>query len=918
MSQSEEKDMRTEVQRMIDTNAVVVMATSTCPFCVEAKRTLAAHGVTGLFVDMDKESNTSDMRKAMTALSANRTSVPQIWIGQKHIGGCDDLKALESTGDLGLQLKGLPRGVGPAGVEGGGETFEKTGGVSADAAVVTYPGPTAAYFSMFHAATSVDNRAVRLGGAMTFFIAVACAVFARRYVTEWVVLGLFVDFCLRMAGLPTPFSMLANLPFAGTKPKLSAGPSRQFANLCGVFFAGVAWACLVGDKPIGAQIMLAILAMAAFLQGFLNFCAGCVVFGYLMKFGLVSEAVFRMHVNSRADTIFTWEKNNIRTGKNFSPEAVTYPTQGLPSNPTDLRAKPAKEDDKWERFHVVKYCHMSYFMMPLSILGLALPWATLSDSVGTARWVFQVLAWVGVCMQVVLGGLFLAKCTLYPSKVKKEWCHPTKHNSFAVPFLCFIIMSWLATKWTGEAFSGDLAKVLYWMGTAPLSCMTLFTIGSWITFPCDEEFVNPTWMLMPVGNLVGALAARPVSEDYLEWGWFMFGTGVLLWLALWPITFRKSILDHHSDFRLRSLYGVWVAPPAVMMLAYSSLEQLTSLDATQRLLFYASLAMALVLAPCVWPLNFFLEGKFDMSWWAFAFPLDALAAAAVAVYNFTLYDTMQVIYVVALTAACLVNGVNILATLASLKARKIFTPDGKWSPLSFMKLTHEAFREAIPKMEKLAAAAKPGVADASTLRELASAWTSMAVAHDVHSKHEDDVIFPALEALFPGTTRSVAEEHEEHEKLMASVQSAVDSLLGGKGGSDDDADRLALLDKLKADLTQFGKDVLEHLDHEELYYATPVARKYLSIKTAKELARKSWEATGDKEMSQLLGWVMGTLRMRGQRTRFLKAWIWAMPERAQQIGLMVYRVVDDVTWVEVARDLPEAIPRGLPGYRRRF
>lgn len=54
-------------------------------------------------------------------------------------------------------------------------------------------------------------------------------------------------------------------------------------------------------------------------------------------------------------------------------------------------------------------------------------------------------------------------------------------------------------------------------------------------------------------------------------------------------------------------------------------------------------------------------------------------------------------------------------------------------------------------MDKLAAAAKPGVADASTLRELASAWSSMSVAHDVHSKHEDVVIFPALEAFFPGT-----------------------------------------------------------------------------------------------------------------------------------------------------------------------
>lgn len=44
---------------------------------------------------------------------------------------------------------------------------------------------------------------------------------------------------------------------------------------------------------------------------------------------------------------------------------------------------------------------------------------------------------------------------------------------------------------------------------------------------------------------------------------------------------------------------------------------------------------------------------------------------------------------VSLTAACLVNAVNILATLSLLKARHIFTPEGKWSPLSYMKLTHE-------------------------------------------------------------------------------------------------------------------------------------------------------------------------------------------------------------------------------------
>eukprot|EP00752_Nemacystus_decipiens_P012458 g11037.t1 len=907
-----------DVQGLIDANPVLLMATSTCPFCIEAKRTLGAHGITGRFVDMDKEPNTSALRKAMTALASNRTSVPQIWINKKHIGGCDDLKTLEASGDLGLQLEGVPRHATLADAEAAAPSADKSSGLPPDAAVTTYPGPDAAYFSLFHSQPSMDNRAVRLSGVLSFCVAVLCLVFAERSVTEWVTLGLAVDFGLRLVGLPSPIGVLSALPFAHSKPDLAPGPARQFASLCAIFCAGVAWACLVGDKPLGARIMLAMLACATFLQGFLNFCAGCFIFGYLVQFGLVSKAVFRMHVNTRSGSLYTWEKNHVRTGKSKAPEPVTYPTKGLPPNQTDLRAKPGKEDEKWERFCPLKYSHMSYFMVPMSILGLAVPWSMLSQLVGTSSRVFKALTWTGVVLYILLAVFYLGKSVMHPGKVRKEWVNPATRNSFSLPFMCLLVMAWVVTQWDGETKSGDLAKVLFWLGSAPLAAMTLFTVGSWVAFPVDCEHISPAWMLMPVGNLVGAVTSRPVSEDYLEWGWFLFAVGLLLWLALWPITFQKSVSDHHSDIRLRNMYGVWVAPPAMAMLAYASLAGVTSFDSVQHVLYYASLSVALVLASCTWPLNFFLEGKFTMSVWAFAFPLDVLAAAAVTVYGYTRYDTMQVIYVVALTAACVLNAVNMLSTITALIGRQIFTPEAKWSPLSFMKLTHEAFREAIPQLEKLAAAAKPGVADASTLKDFAAAWKSVAFAHGVHSKHEDDVIFPALEAYFPGQTHSVGEEHEEHEKLLSAVQTAMDTLLGSSDQAKDDATRATVLAGLKVNLQKFGKDVLEHLDHEEYSFATPIARKYLPVSSAKDLVRKSWDATSNSDMSEFLGWVMSSLRMRGQRTRFLKTWVWAMPERAQQLGLMVYRVVDDVTWVEVARDLPEVIPRGLPGYRRYF
>ena len=51
---------------------------------------------------------------------------------------------------------------------------------------------------------------------------------------------------------------------------------------------------------------------------------------------------------------------------------------------------------------------------------------------------------------------------------------------------------------------------------------------------------------------------------------------------------------------------------------------------------------------------------------------------------------LQVIYIVVLSSACTVNVVNLLATLGALKARTIFTPAPKWSPLAYVEMVHEA------------------------------------------------------------------------------------------------------------------------------------------------------------------------------------------------------------------------------------
>lgn len=76
---------------------VLMYSTAVCPYCVRAEQLLRARGVTEIEkvrVDLDP-----DRRDEMMERTGRRT-VPQIFIGETHVGGCDDLVALDHAGGL--------------------------------------------------------------------------------------------------------------------------------------------------------------------------------------------------------------------------------------------------------------------------------------------------------------------------------------------------------------------------------------------------------------------------------------------------------------------------------------------------------------------------------------------------------------------------------------------------------------------------------------------------------------------------------------------------------------------------------------------------------------------------------------------------------------------------------------------------
>lgn len=79
-------------------NAPVLMyTTAVCPFCIRAKQLLKARGVSEIEeirIDLDLERRDEMMQRT------GRRTVPQIYIGATHVGGCDDLYALDAAGGL--------------------------------------------------------------------------------------------------------------------------------------------------------------------------------------------------------------------------------------------------------------------------------------------------------------------------------------------------------------------------------------------------------------------------------------------------------------------------------------------------------------------------------------------------------------------------------------------------------------------------------------------------------------------------------------------------------------------------------------------------------------------------------------------------------------------------------------------------
>ncbi|QKI89177.1 SLAC1 anion channel family protein [Thiomicrorhabdus xiamenensis] len=299
---------------------------------------------------------------------------------------------------------------------------------------------------------------------------------------------------------------------------------------------------------------------------------------------------------------------------------------------------------------------LAYF--PINLFGAVMGFSGLTLGLLEAsklNWLssnaFVISALVTSALFILISFLYLIKILRFPEEVKHDLDHPVAINFFPAFSISLLLISLII----GE-ISHTVASIMWHVGSVLHLVLTLIILSNWMH---HEKWmithVSPAWFIPVVGNILIPLGAVRFSSP--EIGWFFFSIGLLFWLVLFTIVLYRLFFHPPMLKLLEPTLFILIAPPAVGFLAYLILND-GQMDNFARILFYSALFMTLLLLT---QLPRFIKIPFALSWWAYSFPLAAIALA-----SFKMFEHSGLTFF-AVCAGALLAALLLLVVLLSFK-----------------------------------------------------------------------------------------------------------------------------------------------------------------------------------------------------------------------------------------------------------
>ena len=258
------------------------------------------------------------------------------------------------------------------------------------------------------------------------------------------------------------------------------------------------------------------------------------------------------------------------------------------------------------------------FGMPVGILGLAGAW-----KVGTRLWdlpplVADGIGIVGTLIWLILLVLYAQKWYWYRAEALQEFQDPVQSSFVSLGLISTMLVSISALQ-----VSRPAGMALFGVSVAAQLALGVWLIGRVWQGGQGADFVTPALYLPAVGQSFVA-ANGAVAVGWPELGAWLFGCGVLSWLATESLVLARAATRESMPTGQRPAMGIQLAPPVVGGLAYLSLTN-GSPDLAAHMLFgYGLFQGALLLQLSAW----IRQPSFSASFWSISFGVTALPTMA--------------------------------------------------------------------------------------------------------------------------------------------------------------------------------------------------------------------------------------------------------------------------------------------------
>lgn len=269
----------------------------------------------------------------------------------------------------------------------------------------------------------------------------------------------------------------------------------------------------------------------------------------------------------------------------------------------------------------LKFFPIMMFAIVMGMSGLTIMYQKATQWLSVPSFIGNVLMVATTALFLVIASVYVLKCIKYQPVVKKEFSHPVRVNFFAAISISMLMLAIIYK----EVYP-SVSALFWYPGTLLHFYLTMHTISFWINHNQELDHSNPAWFIPIVGNVLVPIAGVGFASQSILI--YFFSVGIFFWMTLFAILLNRIIFHHQMAGKFMPTMFILIAPPAVGFIAY--VKMFESVDVFATILFNLALFFTLLVG---FMYKNFIKIKFFISWWAFVFPLAAMAISAMLMHH---------------------------------------------------------------------------------------------------------------------------------------------------------------------------------------------------------------------------------------------------------------------------------------------